>query len=280
MCFTPAISLATALIEFLVAGYLFKRINKKELRFLPYIILLLGVYQLTEFFLCTTNNQFWAKLGFITYTFLPIIAAHLLYDLAKIKFNKLFYLIPIFYSLIALFYSGFSIIGNCQSFYIDIRNIYLWENFQHLWIYTLYYGLLPLRGAYLYLKHQNPLRNNSKWKLRISLILVPLALTFSEAISLLTMMYRNGYQTNWIITSLMIIIISIILIGLSFTRIKAKTFNALLLLILFSSVFMSYAIYQVFPGFGLTFPSIFCQFALLYSISAILFTEHYQSNNI
>ena len=77
MCFTPTISLTTAIIEFIVVIYLIKRIKDKSLRALPWIILILGLYQLTEFFLCTTDNQIWPKLGFIMYTFLPILLMQL-----------------------------------------------------------------------------------------------------------------------------------------------------------------------------------------------------------
>lgn len=277
MCFTPAISLATAIIEFLVAAYLFKKINKKELRILPYFIILLGLYQLTEFFLCTTDNQIWAKVGFISYTFLPILAAQFFYDLAKKKLNKLFYLIPIAYSLIALFYPGFSITGSCQSFYINTRNLFLFEYPIHLYIYTIYYGLIPLSGAYLYLKYQNPLTNKSTWKLKTSLSLVPVSLALAQAVIILNMLHQNGYVLNWIITSILIIFISLTLIILSFIKIDKRLFNGFLLIVLFTSVLMAYMIYQVFPGFGISFPSIYCQFALLYAIAAVLFVESYQS---
>ena len=85
MCFTPAISLTTALIEFIIATFILVKYKRYVVPvFFAILVYVLGIYQFTEFMLCTTNNAFlWAKLGFITYTFLPAIGLHFAFRLTK-----------------------------------------------------------------------------------------------------------------------------------------------------------------------------------------------------
>jgi hypothetical protein len=277
MCFTPTISLATAIIEFLVVIYLFKRIKNKSLRTLPYVILILGIYQLTEFFLCTTNNQIWPRIGFITYTFLPILLMQLFYDLANKKLNKLFYSVPIIYAGLALFHPGFIISATCESFFLNTKNVFLWANPPLLWIYVLYYGIFPFTGAYTFIKSNNSITKKGGWKIKTSYMLIPVILVLTQATIIIRMLYETNYSSGWMATSTILIIISIILLYLASTKINTALFNNLTLAVLFTSIFMAYILYQLLPGFGVKFPSIYCQFSLLYTIAAILFVESYQS---
>ncbi len=272
MCFTPTISLTTAIIEFLVVIYLIKRIKDKSLRALPWIILILGLYQLTEFFLCTTNNQIWPKLGFIMYTFLPILLMQLFYDLSNKKLNKLTYLVPLTYAAIALFYPGFNISATCETFFLNIKNLFLWGNKALLWIYILYYGLFPLYGAYVFINNKSKINEENNQKIRICYMLIPVALILAQAI-LIIMFNKVNNSPIWIATSAVLIMVSIILMIMSFTKIKINAFKNILLVVLFGSVMMAYLLYQLLPEFGIRFASIYCQFSLLYAIAAILYVE-------
>ncbi len=96
MCFTPKVSIATAIIELIFACIIFFRYKKSKIaKFAALFVLLLGFYQFTEFMLCTTGNtQLWGKLGFITYTILPALGLHLTLKHTKQKLNRLVVYLP------------------------------------------------------------------------------------------------------------------------------------------------------------------------------------------
>ncbi len=110
MCFTPIVSLSTAIVEFVVATAILVFCRKSLInRFFPLLIYILGFYQFTEFMLCTSNYPFfWAKMGFITYSFLPAVGLHFVMKLTNRKYNYItLYMIPVIFSLMALFKPGF-----------------------------------------------------------------------------------------------------------------------------------------------------------------------------
>lgn len=271
MCFTPQISLATAIIEFIIVIYLFKRIKDKRLRALPFFVLFLGLYQLTEFFLCTTNNLLWARLGFISYTFLPILLMQFFYDLSKTKLSRFYYVLPSAYAIIALIHPYFIVSATCQSFYIEIKNLFFWDDKAILLTYFFYYGAFPLAG-YLKLFGQDK-TEKVNWKFKLAIILFPATLVLAQGVLILFMLNQSSSPKEWIITSIALIIISLSMIFLAFLDIRASLFRKILATVIFSSVIVVYVIYIILPGFGISFASIYCQFALLYSIAAILFTE-------
>jgi len=91
MCFVPKVSLATALIEFFVAGWIYFNFPKRVLTsFFAIVIFLLGFYQFTEFMLCTTGNaRLWGKIGFITHSLIPAICLYSIMLLVSYKPKKL-----------------------------------------------------------------------------------------------------------------------------------------------------------------------------------------------
>lgn len=147
MCYTPQISLTTALIEFFMAFVLFKRFHKSQVRDYSIIILIfLGLYQLTEFFICTTNYaNCAAKIGMLVYTFLPAIALDGILAITKNKKFKIFvYILPIIFS-IAIMYKGFIISANCNYLTVTVINVINVVNtkgaiFLHN-LYILYYSI-------------------------------------------------------------------------------------------------------------------------------------------
>ncbi|MFC1710925.1 histidine kinase N-terminal 7TM domain-containing protein [Nanoarchaeota archaeon] len=137
MCFTPAISLTTAIIEFVVATFILIKYKKYVVPvFFAVLIYVLGIYQFTEFMLCTSSNAFlWAKLGFITYTFLPAIALHFVLRLAKNrKHNWLVYIPPLFFSIWAAIKTDFIAHVSCSQLFVTSQKAILFPG------YSLYYS--------------------------------------------------------------------------------------------------------------------------------------------
>ena len=97
MCFTPTVSLTTAIIEWVIATFILFRYKKSVFsRFMALFIFILGFYQFSEYMLCTSGNvELWAKLGFISYTFLPALGLHFILSYTKNKFNKAWLYAPV-----------------------------------------------------------------------------------------------------------------------------------------------------------------------------------------
>ena len=125
MCFTPAISILIATIEFALASILLLFFPKSKFRdFFAAFIYLLGFYQFTEFMLCSGNALFWAIAGFVTYSFLPAIALHAVLKIFRKKFNVIWvYVIPLIASVLAITIPGFIIRASCEKYFISIDTI-------------------------------------------------------------------------------------------------------------------------------------------------------------
>ncbi|MBI4147987.1 hypothetical protein HY490_01725 [Candidatus Woesearchaeota archaeon] len=124
MCFTPYISLLIAIIEFgLVAVMLlfFRRTLFRNLSAM--FIFLLGVYQFTEFMLCSSGNvEIWGRLGFVAYSFLPALALLASLRFCNIKIHEiLLYPVPVVFSLLALLLPDFILGGKCYGSYVDVK---------------------------------------------------------------------------------------------------------------------------------------------------------------
>lgn len=216
MCYTPTISLATAILEFAIAGYIFFRYRLTTYtKFIIPFIFLLGLYQLSEFMLCLTgHSRLWVTAGLIIYTFLPPIALHFVirYTRIKLPYWQLIYVLPITFSLIALLINNFVIAGSCSSVFILAQTLFSQSVTMPLtaiyWFY--YFGYIMLTVILLLGARK---RTISKIKKRIYLIGV----------------------LSILITLLPPLILVIIL-----------------------------------PSLGLKFPSIYCQFALLFAVVALI----------
>ncbi|MCK5624268.1 hypothetical protein KAI04_00310 [Candidatus Pacearchaeota archaeon] len=125
MCFTPIVSISIAIVEFTLASILLLFFPKSEFRnFFAIFIYLLGLYQFTEFMLCSGNAIFWAMAGFVTYSFLPAISLHAVLRIFKKKFNIIWvYLIPSFASFFAIITPGFIIKASCEKYFISVETI-------------------------------------------------------------------------------------------------------------------------------------------------------------
>lgn len=220
MCFTPFISLTTAIIEFAVATFILIKYKKYFVPvFSAILIYVLGFYQFTEFMLCSSGNPFlWAKIGFITYTFLPAIGLHFILRLAKNKkYNKLIYLVPIFFAIITIITPNFIIKASCSKVFVIVQNVLASQNYANLFpFYLIYYvGSILIIGIIL------------------------LALIKKERNKL-----DKKIEELWFIAVLITILIPIILI-------------------------------LIIPALEIKFPSIYCEFALLFTITALISSSLY-----
>ncbi len=79
-CFTPLVSLSTFAIEIFLALFVVIKYKMTGFnRLAVIIIILLGTFQLSEYLLCTTENQlFWAKIGTASIALLPAMGLHLI----------------------------------------------------------------------------------------------------------------------------------------------------------------------------------------------------------
>ena len=213
MCFTPTISLTTAIIEFIVAIIILIYYQKPKLnRYFALLLFLLGFYQFSEFMLCTSSNPLlWARIGFITYTFLPAAGLALIsaYTKNKIK-SYLIYAFPLLFSTLALT-KDFVVRASCRTYFV-IVNLNYYDPQTVLWtIYmTYYFGFIFLMCLFLIRAYSNR---------------------------------KNRFQKILDINFLFAILITLL--------------PALILLILF-------------PSMKIEFPSVYCQFSILYTIAALI----------
>jgi len=218
MCFTPIVSLTTAILEFIVATFIliyFKRTT--FVKFSIIFIYVLGFYQFTEFMFCTSGNEFlWAKIGFITYTFLPALALHFALTFNKKKYNLTYiYFLPILISIFAFLNQNFILNASCDSVFVIVQTMfYSFKNFHSIILFILYvsyyFGFI-FYVSYILIKKQYKTKNK---KLKI---------------------------LSWIGFSSAIITLALPLI---------------LIIIL--------------PSFRIQFPSVYCEFAVLFTIFAVV----------
>ena len=79
-CFSPPVMLATFLIESGLAAYVLHRYRKGQFaKVAAGILLLLAVFQLSEYQICTNANAIvWSRLGLVAITLLPILGLYLI----------------------------------------------------------------------------------------------------------------------------------------------------------------------------------------------------------
>lgn len=220
MGFTPIVSLSTAIIEFIIATYILVYLKRSRIaKGMASFILVLGLYQFTEFMLCTSLNSFWANIGFATYTILPALGLHIILKYINKKVNyPLIYSTPLFFMFLALLKSDFIVKSSCGNYFVTIQNILQQPNLIYLGIIYLvyYFGFISVCGVLL-IKH-----------------------------------YKK--QNNKLIKALDID---------AFVALTISLIPAVILLF-------------VFPMISYAFPSIYCQFAIFFTIAGVIacYLEH------
>lgn len=217
MCFTPRVSLATALIEFLAGIYIWLTANRSNaLKLLVVMLYLLGMYQFSEFMICMTEYaDIWSRVGFISYNFLPAVGLHIVLSYAKIKFPRfLLYLVPVGAAIWAITWGPFIAEVACHDLFVTIKTPFF-KDFamgQKYWfeIYSAYYFGFIL-------------------------------------ISVLILMKKYFEATQ---------------------NVPRKAVIGMLMATLLSLV-PAYVFIVMFPAQGVKFPSIYCQFAIMFALFAI-----------
>ncbi len=183
MCFTPAVSIITALIEWLLAFVLVWRFGKSRLtKYLALALFLLGFYQFTEFMLCMSNNaELWGTAAFIAYTFLPAIGlGAVLAYLGKKVHSELIYGLPTVFVLSALIARPFIVKGKCETIFVTILTIFS-ESWASMIYIAYYFGFLIIMCCLLSREYYNT-RNARRRKVCILLVASVLLMTIPTII--------------------------------------------------------------------------------------------------
>jgi len=196
MCFTPIISLSVAIIEFILATILILFFKRTTLRnFFILFIFVLGFYQFSEFMLCSTEySLLWAKIGFITYTFLPGIFLHATLRFLKRKPNIfLIYIVPVVISIIALLTPGFIIEARCETVFVTVTSIFalaygFLENLPFL-IYNCYYFGFIILSLSLIMKDYFHEKNRIKKEIELVEMIGGLLMTVPTLIFIVVLPY-------------------------------------------------------------------------------------------
>lgn len=272
MCFIPFVSLLIAITEFVIAYYIYKNIKNKKLYPIFFFVIFLWLYQISEIILCKSNTpDFWARIGFTIYTFLPIFIYHFFINVLKLKFKKIIYIIPIFFGYLAIFNSNFIDEATCNPFHISAKLNLITDNIYLMLFYRSYYFILPIYVIFLFI-----LKVKTKPKINIKswAIIVPLAILLAIVYHFWLLLKNNLFFETWI--NITILIITIFLIFLLFISIFIKsknTFYKLNLFILVITWLLILISFFIVPKLTLTFASVFCQFAILYAIESLIIVK-------
>lgn len=181
MCYTPPVSFATAFIEFALAIYMRVRYGKARMvAFGSALLLLLGSYQISEFFLCTTTYaEFWTKWGFVSYSFLPAVGLHYVLFQLRRKVSttqKAFiYFVPAVALLASIAPDVIVTQSWCNEVFIT-AHIFPATNYGLLtfWLYSAYYAGFIIAASVLSI---NAFIEQRKSKTRMQFVYFPLGIT-------------------------------------------------------------------------------------------------------
>ncbi|MFA5842975.1 MAG: hypothetical protein WC882_04915 [Candidatus Gracilibacteria bacterium] len=220
MCFTPKVSFITAAIEFFTGAYIYFTAKRTTaVKILVIFLYALGMYQFSEFMLCSTEQKMlWAKIGFLSYHLLPALGLDFVVHITRNKpsplwLSFLIYLPTIVFGIFALLAPNFIAEASCGTFFVTIKHLFYREigGIVLMTIYWWYYfGYIA-----------------------ISSILLLLAL-------------NQKHEKAW-------------------HNIYLYTLLAVLLSLLPAFIFI-----VVLPSLRVIFPSVYCHFALLFALLALI----------
>lgn len=154
MCFTPVVSLTTALIEWALAIVLLAFYRRSTLRiFGAALLFLLGAYQFGEFMLCTTSHvELWGTVAFLSYAFLPAVGLHAVaaYLRRRVKL-ALLYGLPAVFAVVAVVQEPFVRHAACETLFVTLRTYFSsgiqWTAFAAYYFGYILAAFLILRRA-------------------------------------------------------------------------------------------------------------------------------------
>lgn len=123
-CFSPAVMLATFIIEFF--GALYTLILRRQTLFNKVVILTLiclGLFQLAEYQICGgALGLTWAKVGLAAIVMLPALGMHLVSILTKQRyFVVMSYIFALAYAMMFLFVPSMNVSATCEGNYVIVN---------------------------------------------------------------------------------------------------------------------------------------------------------------
>lgn len=211
MCFAPHVSLSTAVFEFLIAGIVLWRYKNKFARWISIFVAVLGLYQLSEFFMCTVDPYFFAMAGFVIYSFLPALAVH--FALMALRFDFpmwVLYLPAVVYSLAAVFTPGFITSAYCSNVFVIAKNMIL-SNIVSWFLYVSYYSIFILIacaiGFYLARTSKNDAVKRYYYLITLSVLLATIpALVLLVMLPSTSVMFASIYCQFAVIIAIMCLV--------------------------------------------------------------------------
>lgn len=172
-CFSPQVMALTFAAEMLLMIFVLvkKGLRSIEHRIIIIILLLLALFQLSEYGVCESlgfDNTVWARIGFVSITMLPPLGLHLIQQIRRDKKMTLTY-VGYFLSLVFVvafvFFDSFKSIG-CQGNYafFDVKETIGGA-------YFAYYYVLLMIGATLALMGWRAERSSDKGKALLLLVI-------------------------------------------------------------------------------------------------------------
>ena len=151
-CFSPAVMIATVIIELALAAYTIVK-HRQTLwgKLIIALLVFLATFQLAEYMVCEVGNELlWSRIGFVAITLLPPLAISLIYALAKQPMKKSFHIFPWVVGLYLVGAFAFSpasgIDPTCNGNYVIFHYNYEMIG-RH--VFPMYYGLTLLLGIWL-----------------------------------------------------------------------------------------------------------------------------------
>lgn len=185
-CFIPLVSLATFLIEMSFALYVWYRYKATTFsRLCIAVFLCLGVFQLSEFLICTYYTPYWIKLGYVAITILPALGIHIISVVTK-RHSVLMtasYGIAALLIFIILFVPSLELRAVCQTHFVEVFNS-SWFAVMHVGYYAFFVTAAMYTLWYSLQKHIGDTKEE-KWMLiaYIAFVLPSLVLIYFKFIS-------------------------------------------------------------------------------------------------
>jgi hypothetical protein len=279
MCFTPLISIATAVTEFSIAGYIWKKISTRKHFPLVVFIVLLGMYQFTEFMLCTTSNDiWWVKIGMIAYTALPAVLYHQLMNFAGKRARLEVYAFTALFSAMILFQPLGLVESVCNLLHVSIHAVAFNSNIPIRITYWTYYIVYPAVGFFFFTQYiaKQKRAEMLKTQIKIAISIIPMAILLSQLFFVISLLFNVDATLSWEVSSFLVILSMLSIIGIACVPMIKKTsiFMWAMQYVLVSSLSTALILYAIYPEFGYDYPSIYCQFSLLYTLAIILIVKN------
>lgn len=146
-CFSPPVMLATFAVETLMAIYVLVRYRMDAVtRLIAASLLMLGLFQLSEYYDCTglgITAADWSRIGYVAITTLPPLGLHLLHRLNNKSSHVL---VPAAYLTMAGFigfflfgrhiFQGYECTGNYVIFQLNLHPAWAYGTYYYGWLFT------------------------------------------------------------------------------------------------------------------------------------------------